>query len=86
MEFASFKTKNCIVTGKPATLFTGHVLMETLDRNGRSVVVSILAGFADSKIYESAVCGKAGCYGEWKPTFGAKLDVEAEVANANGSN
>lgn len=73
MLMLPLQTKNCIVTGKPATVFSGHVLAKTFDVVGRLVTISVIAGFVDSETHRGLTSHK-GCFGEWKPEYGIEFD------------
>lgn len=73
LPYMSIKVRRCIVTGKKATLFTGHLIAKHHDNN---LVVG--AGFADKETYLSHPCknmfGREGCYGTFNPKYGIELD------------
>lgn len=70
----SLRTQNCIVTGKPAEVFTGHVVADCFGPLSAVARVAITAGFDCSKTYEALACDRTGCFGEWKPEYGVKVD------------
>lgn len=65
-----FYTENCIVTGKPATCWTGHVIMDNaLHPDG----VEIIAGYADVETMNKHCLTHKVYKGEWKPADGLML-------------
>jgi hypothetical protein len=72
-------TTNCIVTGKPATIYTGHVIIPNLfvgldeRTNSQYLNVSVIAGFCDNETCDRAKSG-GGCFGDWKPEYGIKVE------------
>jgi len=54
-------TVNCIVCGKEAFIYTGHVKDNNED---------IIAGFCSNDCYESIKSNNIGCYGEYKEEMG----------------
>lgn len=69
--YISLKTKCCIVTGKIAKCWTGHVLAHDF----RGIPISIIAGFADSETLRQAKMGACGYFGPWKRAFGVRVDI-----------
>jgi hypothetical protein len=63
-------TVNCVACGKPAALFTGHVM-----HKGRS----ISAGWCSDECI--SVKDKKGYCGEWEPSMG--ITAEGKPATAN---
>lgn len=79
MNVISLQTSRCIVTGEPATIWTGHVIATgygAIRDDGRMPIlkVGILAGFSSHEASKSAPSDALGCYGEWKQEHGLMLD------------
>lgn len=79
LQFVNFMTTNCIVTGEPAQIYTGHVVArgagEIYDQyQMRLPMIGVTAGFASREISESVVSDEFGCYGLWKPQYGIKWE------------
>lgn len=75
-RFITLKTEKCIVTGEPATCWTGHVLAETLGSSfDGHAIVAVIAGFANKETIERTPSDGGGCYGEWKKEFGVFVDA-----------
>lgn len=78
----SLSTTNCIVTGKPARIWTGHVLVRTSGKmrrgyaNSRTVIVSVTAGFISEATARTIKCDDVGCFGDWKPEYGLRVDKD----------
>lgn len=74
MRFLRFETERCIVTGKEAKAFTGHVTGYVLRAKGlERVELVILAGFASIEVLEAFEFRQDGFAGEWKPEYGIRL-------------
>lgn len=77
--FIEFRTVNCIVTGLPAQVHTGHVLataagaIDSLQQM-RLPTIGVSAGFANDEVMRAAKSDDRGCFGEWKPSDGLKWD------------
>lgn len=61
-------TKNCIVTGKPAKVFSGHLKGLLFD----GTKISIIAGFVDYNTKKEFKSSGDGYCGEWKESYGIK--------------
>lgn len=62
-------TERCIVTGEPATVFSGHLYAADAEGNP----VRIAAGFKDSETLDEAmVSAVAGCFGQWREEYGLR--------------
>ena len=77
--YIDFRTVNCIVTGKPATVWTGHVVATASgridgERQMPLVEIGVTAGFATDEVKNAAKSDDRGCFGEWKPSDGLKWD------------
>ena len=71
-------TENCIVCGKKAEIFTGHVL-----RGTRREMVT--AGWCKEHINKSediTLMEGAACFGKWKPEYGIRPEFEPVVNGA----
>lgn len=79
--FISLYTKNCIVTGKPAKLFTGHVIMSFCGED-----MPVIAGFEDRAVMNSVsnLDGKSGYFGKWNPTHGLRIEYWDYNNNVRG--
>lgn len=81
-HYIHLKTTNCIVCGKPATLWTGHVVARTygpIAGDNRDVLkVSVTAGFCGDAKCGAVEPGPLGCFGSWKP----KMGVQSKVGDA----
>jgi len=71
----SLSTTNCIVSGRPAKLWTGHVLARVsgpVDGDGRVKFfeIGVIAGFVDEVTMLQVKSNKFGCYGNWKEADG----------------
>lgn len=86
MITVSFRTKNCIVTGKPATMWTGHVIYSgygPIRSSDKQLVLqkcSVTSGFATRDDMSKVASDDCGCHGHWKPADG----IEAEVYASTG--
>ena len=70
-------TKNCVVTGKPATIWTGHVkLNRCFINNGHYENICVIAGFVDNEICNEAEMNQDGCFGDYKSEY--KIIVRGE--------
>jgi hypothetical protein len=77
LNFLGVSTINCIVTGEPATCWTGYVVGKTFARLnglGQAVYTTIIvtAGFANRALMDEA-CKKSRTvegFGNWKPSDG----------------
>lgn len=72
------QTKNCIVCGKPATQWTGHVTATATHYIQGGVVcvgrLIITSGFCDSDECRAGVRADAdGCHGDWNAAMGAVI-------------
>lgn len=78
MKCIVIQTANCIVTGKPARCWSGHVVALMRNSSGVYSRTQITAGFVDSETHEAAhanreTIGPLGYYGEWMPENGIQL-------------
>jgi hypothetical protein len=69
-------TTNCIVTGKPARVWGGHVIIPNLtlhlmEKNAADLIV--VAGFADKQTKDDHRSGDLGYCGVWKEQDGLKV-------------
>lgn len=74
MRFIDLTTDRCIVTGRKAEYFRGHVLAKIAGQKGPDAPVRIGAGFASRKIAEAFRFGESGYAGEWKPKHGIRVE------------
>lgn len=77
LHHLSVVTERCIVTGKPAVRWSGHVvaLVHGSDIGKRDfdrMRIIITAGFADDATKPEP--DEFGCFGVWKPEYGMKLE------------
>jgi len=63
------KTKNCIVTGKPAKQWCGYVKLDWLNME-----VHVIAGFADDETFMAAKTVSGPCYGDFKIEHGLLVE------------
>lgn len=61
------KTTNCVICGKPAVLWTGHVIAYQRMALGNLVPVKIVAGYCDADIAKSETFVSGS---EYKPEYG----------------
>lgn len=87
-------TKYCIVTGKPATCWTGHLSGKgygPIRDDGRMplLTVGVIAGFADYETSQQAKSDGFGCFGDFEHKYGLAHDsigghsVIEQVANGD---
>lgn len=67
-----YKTSNCIVCGKEANVWHGHVIGKQKMALGNLVDVKVIAGFCDEHD-NSIESDENGCYGEYSNTKHGKL-------------
>ena len=60
----NLKTKNCIVCGKPATCWHGHVIAKEKMALGNYIDKDVIAGFCDMH-NEKYLSNDEGCYGNY---------------------
>lgn len=75
-NYVGFQVKNCIVTGEPAKVFTGHVVAQVYSQKDdcwKAVYrpLLVIAGFKDDETLKKAHEHNQGaCFGDWKKEFG----------------
>lgn len=77
--YLSLRTKNCIVTGEPATVFSGHVRLRVagpIQSNFAMpiLVLGVTTGFKDKSTLDAATADERGCHGNWKMEYGLTAD------------
>lgn len=75
MRKLAMRTSKCIVTGEPAKVFTGHLLLESygpIDAEFRIKIRKflVIAGFASSEQINHRKSDVTGCFGDWSPEMG----------------
>jgi hypothetical protein len=80
MNTLSLQTTRCIVTGEPATIWSGYVVAQTWSREVMEgcecAPVLITAGFKDIATYRAATSDGCGGHGMWKPEDGVEVEQE----------
>ncbi len=82
MGFINLRTTKCIITGRPAEYFAGHVLAHVhLGPLGHCeptiIPTPVTAGWADIPTMNAHTPKDYyGCYGEWKPEYGIEVDTD----------
>lgn len=76
MERICLETENCIITGKTATVWTGHVIAECMLGNTKAyssgnATIAIIAGFENQEIMHLQT-SVFGCFGKWKKEDGLR--------------
>lgn len=69
VPYVGFDTVNCVVCGRAAYMWTGHVLVNS----GLAEPLQIVAGWCtdhEKTPYEFGVLDKNGCAGVWRPEMG----------------
>jgi hypothetical protein len=82
MNNMNMQTTQCISTGERATCWTGHVTVDMYQSGARFVPVAVTAGHRDSATANRLESDGNGCFGEWKPEYGLKIEyknLEIEV-------
>jgi len=69
----NLRTKNCIVCGKPANIFTGHVLMNDCINKDKNY--HVIAGFCSDEHINQAISDNYGCFGKFNYLNGIDLDI-----------
>jgi hypothetical protein len=79
LQHVGFRTANCIITGEPATAWTGHVMAKSLGGAKGSgcefhvYPISITAGFKDGATMNQANADNPdSCFGLWKEAYGVE--------------
>lgn len=67
-------TKNCIITGKIATIFGGHVVLNKCFVDDDCYAnICVIAGFADEDVLNNTKSEPDGCFGDYKPEYGIEV-------------
>lgn len=63
-------TLKCIVCGKPAKMYAGHLKAKQQMALGNLAETEVLAGFCSEECYKSMTSDNRGCFGNYKKEYG----------------
>lgn len=79
------KTENCIICGKKASIWRGHVLARERMALGNYVVQNVAAGFCEKHV-NTCRSDESGCFGNYDPDLMGKCVPMFQQAGTSTSN